>query len=330
MDQSYQLLACRYLRSQLDALMDAIECVRRGGDIECLHKSRVATRRIRAALGMFTDCFTARRVKLWRKHIRRVTRGLGSARDTDVQIEFVESFLSRLDGSHETCRPGIVRLALRLRQRRESVQPAVVRALDKFESTQIPMQMHCQLERLLFGLRRTGATLQSPFVFQRTREHILLKYDALRACKASLDDPEDKQSHHQMRIATKRLRYTMEICSGAYEEQLSKPIKAVRKLQTLLGDIHDCDVWMDFIADFAIAERQRTFDYYGHAEPFDQLIPGLDYLAEERQSVRHRTFEELIDYWMKLEADGLWQQLISTIEARIQQSNEGASDSSGV
>jgi hypothetical protein len=38
----------------------------------------------------------------------------------------------------------------------------------------------------------------------------------------------------------------------------------------------------------------------------------------------------LIDYWMKLEADGLWQQLISTIEARIQQSNEGASDSSGV
>ena len=192
------------------------------------------------------------------------------------------------------------------------------------------MQMHCELERLLFGLRRTGTPLQSPFVFQRTREHILLRYDALRACKAGLDDPEDKKSHHQMRIAAKRLRYTMEICSGAYEEQLSKPVKAVKKLQTLLGDIHDCDVWMDFVADFAIAERQRTVDYYGHARPFNWLKPGLHHLAEERQAMRQRIFEELIEYWMKLEADGLWRQLTSTIETRIQQSEEGASDSSGI
>ena len=81
-DQSYQLLACSYLRSQLDALMDSIEGIRHGDDIEHVHQSRVATRRMRAALGMFADCFAPKMVKRWRKQIRSVTTGprLGSER----------------------------------------------------------------------------------------------------------------------------------------------------------------------------------------------------------------------------------------------------------
>lgn len=314
-DQSYQLLACRYLRLQLDALIDAIEGIRNGGDTEHVHQSRVATRRIRAALGMFADCFPSKKVKRWQKRIRKLTQGLGPTRDKDVQIEFVESFLSGLDDSRHTCRPGIARLALRLRQQRENGQPSVVRTLDKFESTQVLVQMHCELERLLFVLRRTSAPLQSSFVFQRTRQRILADYDALQSCQASLADPGDKQAHHQMRIAAKKLRYVLEICNPAYEERLSAGLKAGKKLQSLLGEIHDCDVWLDFISQFAQEETRKTMEYFGETGPFELIEPGLKCLDQERRQCRHRTFEQLVAYWQKVKANRVWEDMLSLVEA---------------
>lgn len=314
-DESYQLLACRYLRLQLDALIDAIEGIRNGGDVEHLHQSRVATRRIRAALGMFADCFLLKKVKKWRKRIRQLTQGLGPARDKDVQIEFVEKFLSGLNDSHEACRPGIARLALRLRQQRESGQLAVVCTLDKFESTDVLVQMHCELERLLFPLRRTNTPLQSPFVFQRTRERIVADYDALQSYQTSLADPNDKKAHHQMRIAAKRLRYLLEICNPAYEERLSASVKTAKKLQSLLGEIHDCDVWLDFILQFTQEETQRTIDYFGQSGPFEVIEPGLKWLAQERQQCRHKTFEQLVAYWERVKTNHVWEDMLSLVEA---------------
>ncbi|UCF15868.1 MAG: CHAD domain-containing protein [Phycisphaerales bacterium] len=314
-DQSYRLLACGYLRTQLDALMDAMGGIRDGEDIEHVHQSRVATRRIRAALGMFADCFPPKTVKRWRKQIRRLTRGLGLARDKDVQIEFVERFLSGLDDSHKDCRPGIARLELRLRQQRKNVQPDVVSTLDKFESAEIPMEMHCELERHLFGLRRTKATLQSSFVFQRTCEYILSRYDALCSNQASLDDPKDKRGHHQMRIAAKKLRYVLEICNPAYEERLSASVKTAKKLQSMLGEIHDCDVWMDFILRFAREEEQKTMDYFGDSGPFEVIEPGLTYLGQERQRCRDKTFEQLAAYRDKVKTNRVWEDMLSLVKA---------------
>jgi len=314
-DHSYQLLACRYLRRQLDALIDAIEGIRSGGDIEHVHQSRVATRRIRAALGMFADCFPAKKAKRWQKRIRQLTQGLGPARDKDVQIEFVESFLSGLDDSQESCRPGIARLALRLRQERESGQTVVGRTLDKFESSQVLVQMHCELERLLFPLRRANTSLQSPFVFQRTRQRIVADYDALRSYQASLADPGDKKAHHEMRIAAKKLRYVLEICNPAYEERLSASLKTSKKLQSLLGEIHDCDVWLDFISQFAQEETQKTIDYFGESGPFEMIEPGLKCLDQERQQCRQKTFEQLVAYWEKVKANKVWEDMLSLVEA---------------
>lgn len=314
-DQSYQFLACSYLRSQLDALVTAIEGIRRDEDIECVHKARVATRRIRAALGMFADCFPPKRVKQWQKYIKRLTRGLGPARDKDVQIEFVEKFLSKFDESKKEYQPGIERLALRLHQQREIVQSDIINTLDKFESAEILADMHCELERLLFGLRRTEISLQSKFVFRRTSEHILEKYDAMCSNQSSLVDPEDKKGHHQMRIATKKLRYVLEICNSAYEERLSEGIKTAKKVQSKLGDIHDCDVWMDFISQFVIEEQQRTVNYFGESGPFELIEPGLEYFHQKRQICRDKTFEQLVSYWEKVKANRVWENMLSLIEA---------------
>ena len=89
-DPSYRLLACQYVSAQLDALVGQIHGVRENKDTESVHQTRVASRRLRAALGMFAECFDSKKTAGWRRRLRRLTRGLGAARDLDVQIAYVQ------------------------------------------------------------------------------------------------------------------------------------------------------------------------------------------------------------------------------------------------
>ena len=118
-----------------------------------------------------------------------------------------------------------------------------------------------------------------------------------------------------MRIAAKKLRYVLEICNPAYEERLSASIKTAKKMQSMLGEVHDCDVWMDFISQFAIEEKQRTMDYFGGSGPFELIEPGLMYLGRERQEHREKKYEQLVTYWEKVKANRVWEDMLSLVEA---------------
>ena len=313
MDASYQLLACLYLREQLDKLRQELRGVRRNREIEPVHQARVASRRMRAALRMFGNCFDAKKVVRWEKRAKRLTKGLGAARDKDVQIEFVEEFLAKLDSKDRRHRPGVQRLLLRLRQGRAALQPDVIRTLDKLEDG-ILAEMCGEMAKVLFTLKSHDVPLQSPVLFKRTGAHIRDRMTDLLAWEYALEDPDDGAGHHQLRIGAKKLRYTLEICQPAYDGQLGPFVKAVKRVQTLLGDIHDCDVWVEDVGVFMERERLATIGYYGHVRPFHRLKPGLLLLRDERQNHRKRLFAELLEFWKTLGEDRLWDSLAETLE----------------
>lgn len=59
-----------------------------GRDIEYVHDMRVASRRLRAAMRNFADCFTPKKEFRWHlKRIERITSTLGDVRDLDVLID---------------------------------------------------------------------------------------------------------------------------------------------------------------------------------------------------------------------------------------------------
>jgi CHAD domain-containing protein len=95
-DSSY----CRFGAEALVKLIQTIESqingVEKSEDIEYVHKMRVTSRRIRAAMPLFKDCFTKKCYKEWRNEIKKVTQFLGAARDLDVQIEFVKDYIKHL------------------------------------------------------------------------------------------------------------------------------------------------------------------------------------------------------------------------------------------
>ena len=55
-------------------------------------------------------------------------------------------------------------------------------------------------------------------------------------------DESRAREQHQLRIATKRLRYTLELFRDYLPEQTSELIKGLKNLQDALGLLHDCDV----------------------------------------------------------------------------------------
>src|SRR5262249_19100236 len=63
-----------------------------------------------------------------------------------------------------------------------------------------------------------------------------------------LYDPAAGEGHYKFRIAVKRLRYSMESFAPVLNGSLRPMAERVATLQSLLGDIHDCDVWTERLA----------------------------------------------------------------------------------
>ena len=91
--------ACGYgaqvVLERIAPLLREVEGVRRNEDPECLHRMRVASRRLRSALLLLEGCVPPETLRSWRRAMRRLTRVLGEARDLDVQLLFLEDFLGK-------------------------------------------------------------------------------------------------------------------------------------------------------------------------------------------------------------------------------------------
>lgn len=313
-NEGTQLLACQYLRQQLDALAQHTQGARLGRDVEDVHQARVASRRLRAALAMFKPCFPGKRVRQWTRCIKGVTTGLGQARDKDVQILFVRGVFQNLGEEGKPYRIGIQRLHLRLCQQRAALQPGLVKLLDKLDRSQVLGDMAGDLERMLFVLRARQVSVETPMVRAETAGQIQARLAAFIGAADCLADATRIDEHHRLRILAKKLRYTLEICRAAYGSDLTEPIKTVKRVQTLLGEVHDCDVWAEQIDHFIRDEYQRTLEYFGHNRPFNFIQPGLDYLKQERLLQRQRLFGELQQTWNRVGQEGVWESTTALLQ----------------
>jgi CHAD domain-containing protein len=319
MDNGYQTLGAHYIRRQAKQLARQLDGVRAAEEIEFVHRARVATRRLRAALRMLDDCFGAKNTRRWQKAIRRVTSALGDARDRDVQIELLCGTLSAL--TIKECFLGIARVLAYLERDRERVQGRVVKAIDRLEAKGVLQKMRRAAKRVPGETEFSGERLQTPETMARIRRHVGGLIDELLEQQVSLDDPEARDRHHAMRIAAKRLRYALEISRPVCPEQLDASIEAIKKVQTLLGDVHDCDVWFEQLDAFAHDERERLVAKICGPERFQRLRPGIDYLRQDRQAYRQMTFQTLVEYWNDLGPRRFWDELKALLATPARREN---------
>ncbi len=306
-DTGLSVLAAKHFRRQAKRLSKQLEGIRGAEDIECIHRARVASRRLRAGLRMFQESMDPGVYARWRKCIRRITTGLGGARDADVQIEFLCRVLCELNEA--ALFPGLARLLARLEKERERLQPKVVKAVDKVEQSGVLKEMQGALGSVRVENRSAKDILNSLAVLGEAERRIHAQLDELLAHESGLDDPCASGEHHAMRIAVKRLRYTLEIVHTPYHGILEGMLKTTKKVQTLLGDLHDCDVWIQRLTAFSEWLRLRAIDRFGHEGSMARLTVGIHYLRDARSHDRENLFAELVDFWGRLTQAGTWEEL---------------------
>jgi CHAD domain-containing protein len=122
--------ARRVLPVRASELVEQVPGVRRADDIEHLHDLRVAARRLRAVLEVFEGAFPEKRHARVLREVKQHTDRMGDARDLDVQLEFLESFL---EAAAPPERPGVEWLVATLHAERATAYGRLTPDLDALE-----------------------------------------------------------------------------------------------------------------------------------------------------------------------------------------------------
>jgi putative phosphoesterase len=272
-------------------------------DIECVHKTRVASRRLRAALPLFSACFDKKDYRDWTKEIKKITKLLSQARDLDVQINFIEQYLKKISSAEEKACINV--LLKDHKNRRKNIQSPVDLGLKELKdcSTLGDVEQNCK--------DILAQELSQPFdptqVMEKAHWHISYRIDEFLSLAAYVYMEKEKLKHHQMRIYAKKLRYTMECFAPLYPDKLNGEIETIKNFQDVLGEIHDCDVWTDNIPQFNRKVQGKTKLPKGTTKPkINQALHNFQTYVVDR---RKNYYNQFVKLWEEREENDFFDKL---------------------
>jgi len=254
-------------------------------DVEGIHDLRVASRRLRAALGDHAKMFRKRALKPFRKRIRAITRGLGVARELDVTLALLRK---RRRAAPKKLHPAIARAA------------RILRDLRAAESDHVDAS--CALARgaafrdayrgVLHGVKHTKKCYR-----KHARTTLHKRHDALVAAHRAWNASPSDEGLHRVRVAFKKLRYSCEIAKDIYGGPMDEFIERVKLAQELLGDWNDLRVLRDYLARaaelapamadaFETLERNCDTDASNLIKKYAKAAPGLFDDAAQAEALR--------------------------------------------
>lgn len=116
--------------------------------------------------------------------------------------------------------------------------------------------------RVVEGLDRAAPLRPNAARIVRTR------LDELRGFAPTALEPSASTAQHDMRIAAKRLRYVLEITAPCFGPEADAARDAAKRLQGVLGEIHDCDVMLprawgiESLRNVLRARREQLFHQF--------------------------------------------------------------------
>jgi triphosphatase len=198
--------------------------VRLGEDPEELHDMRVATRRLRAALKLYSDALP-KRSERYERDLRWVAGALGEVRDLDVHLQRLTEEASRNGEVLEE----VVSL---LRERRVEARRRMLEALDSNRYQRL-------LASFSATLRRGRSPSPTDPILEGAPELVRDRYKKVRKAANKLREDSPPEHFHDLRKKGKRLRYALEPLQEIYGKPAKKMVKLLKKVQDDLGDHQD-------------------------------------------------------------------------------------------
>lgn len=228
------------------------EGVRSADAVEYIHQARIALRRLRALLRVFSPLLPADFVLAYNEGWRRFADQLGSARDFDVLIEETLPSISRHYEGHDGIETFVEYAGARRQEAREAArtsfhQPALGQLTLRFLvdlarlDRQAPGCDHPNAShRHHHNERRDGddntPTLRD-FAIRRLNKRLArIRRDAVAT------DHQSVEALHRLRIQFKRLRYSVEFFAPFFNtEAIGTYASELKSMQDSLGRINDLE-----------------------------------------------------------------------------------------
>ena len=278
---------------------------RLGEDIEELHDMRVATRRMRASLRVFGEYLDMARMKPFVKGMRRTGRTLGAVRDLDVFWEKTQHYLDALPKDRQS---ELEPLRKVWEAEREAGRERMLTYLDSDFYRRFADRFGESLltpEAWTFhGLSEEG----EPVPHRLHHVVPVVVYQRLAAVRGydewvtGPDVPLERL--HQLRIAAKGLRYTVEYFREVLGPEAKPLIDKVKKLQDHLGDLQDAVVANNLLRDFLI------WGTWGHTQQEGKLMsipeepivaPGVAIYLAARQVELQKLVDTFPQTWGQIQ-----------------------------
>jgi CHAD domain-containing protein len=258
----------RGLNYWMERVLKELEVVRSAPDPDAVHDLRVALRRCRSVAAVMQEVDPDPAWPEMRKLGKKLFRQLGELRDTQILEEWTKKLGTEADPIRE-------RMLGVFEANEKEQQEAALRAVDKFDQKSWK-KLARRLQRRSRLVPADGPAAEC-LALERLEAAKVLHVRALRT--------EKPEAWHELRMGVKRFRYTAEsLLPGRYGEWGED----LKRLQDLLGEVHDLDVLSARIAETA-------------ADLPEARAPWAERIACERHE-RMETYRELA-----LGEGGLWQ-----------------------
>lgn len=214
-------------------LQDAMPRVLRDSDPEAVHDLRVALRRIRSLLRIVRSVYGTFHTNAIRREMKKVAEATGALRDEEVLAETLSEL--QLKGAAKS---GLAAWRARRKQRLKALRSSVVSLLASGALAQPIAHLH--------------ALVALPCNPKRDREVRRFARQVVLEAQANVDEcraveVSDVGGMHALRIAYKRLRYSIEAFARYLPPELRAWRDVASRFQSLLGDLHDHDVAIEVL-----------------------------------------------------------------------------------
>ena len=214
-------------------------------DVEHVHDIRVSSRRLRAALQMAEPLLPPRRTQRALERLRELGRTLGRRRSADVILARLEQIEATTEAGVDTALLARAKRLVQLRRRR-----ATRRLRDRYPPERLARH----------GLDIVGLMMQprvpAPSFAAATRQNLLRRIRAAERYLPSIEDPNDAEGQHRLRVMLKRLRYACELTGDAFWElRRGDTVATVKRMQDALGELNDDRELAAFIGSRRVCRR---------------------------------------------------------------------------
>jgi len=258
---------------------------------------------MRAAFQVFGDYYEPKAVSSYLKGLKRTGRMLGAVRDLDVFREKIEAYQK---GLSEIDPDGLDGLLTVLEDQRERARQRMIGYLDgsKYQRFVERFGKFVETEGLA-SLPVHPPNSDPPWPYRVRHVAPRAIYERLAVVRAYgewVTVPEPPLTRlHALRIACKRLRYTLEYFAEVLGPDARTAIKEVVTMQDHLGALQDAVVACDILRDYLIwgTWGHEATDASPSEAPAD--APGVAAYLVAREAELNHLLEAFPQAWQQLE-----------------------------